>query len=145
MSPLYLKQDLIWIENILTSKSLFIIIYNRVFCECIVKYIDILGRKGCSRTSFEFCKLLLSICPYHDPYGALLRVDFYTLRAREYQLFIDFVRRLPSELYPEEPSASLLILPNILLSMGLAKFHLEGDESYKISNLDDTLNQVLNL
>ncbi len=101
-----------------------------------MKYIDILGRKGCSRTAFEFCKLLFSICPYHDPYGALLRVDFYTLRAREYQLFLDFVRKLPIELYPDEPSASLLILPNILLSMGLAKYQMGGGENYRATGLD---------
>lgn len=57
-----------------------------------MKYIDILGRKGCSRTSLEYCKLLLSICPYNDPYGALLRIDFYALRAHEYDLYLDFVR-----------------------------------------------------
>lgn len=92
-----------------------------MFCDCLVKYIDILGRKGCSRTSLEYCKFLLSVSPYADPYGALLRIDFYALRAHDYQLYIDFVRRLPLELYPEEPSSSLLILPNVLLSTALAK------------------------
>jgi Transcriptional repressor TCF25 len=95
---------------------------NRVFCDCLVKYIDILGRKGCSRTALEYCKFLLQIAPYTDPYGALLRVDFYALRAHEYQLYIDFIRKMPLELYPEEPSSSLLIMPNVLLSTGLAKF-----------------------
>ena len=37
---------------------------NKVFCEALVKYIDILGRKGCSRTALEICKLLLSLSPY---------------------------------------------------------------------------------
>lgn len=92
-----------------------------MFCDCLVKYIDIVGRKGCSRTALEFCKLLLSICPYIDPYGALLRLDFYAVRAHEYQLFLEFVSKLPQELYPDEPSSTLLILPNILLSTGLAK------------------------
>lgn len=72
---------------------------NKVFADCLVKYIDILGRKGCSRTSLEYCKFLLSISPFNDPYGSLLRFDFYALRAHEYQLLIDFVRRLPQELY----------------------------------------------
>jgi hypothetical protein len=57
---------------------------NKVFCECLVKYIDILGRKGCSRTSLEYCKLLLSLAPENDPYGVLLRLDYYADRAREY-------------------------------------------------------------
>ena len=89
----------------------------------MVKYIDILGRKGCSRTSLEYCKLLLSISPFNDPYGALLRIDFYALRAHEYNLYLDFVRQLPRELSQSE-TESLLILPNVLLSVGLAKHQL---------------------
>lgn len=130
---------------------------NKVFCDCLVKYIDILGRKGCSRTSLEYCKFLLSTNPYTDPYGALLRIDFYALRAHDYQLYIDFIRRLPLELHPEEPCSSLLILPNVLLSVGLAKFstiydktqdhspskeHLAGSLSTLLS-LEGHLNQLL--
>lgn len=36
---------------------------NKTFCECLIKYIDILGRKGCNRTAVEFCKLLLGLSP----------------------------------------------------------------------------------
>ena len=36
---------------------------NNVFCECLIKYIDILGRKGCNRTAMEFCKLLMGLSP----------------------------------------------------------------------------------
>ena len=36
---------------------------NKTFCECLLKYIDILGRKGCNRTALEFCKLLLGLSP----------------------------------------------------------------------------------
>ena len=57
---------------------------NNVFCECLIKYIDILGRKGCNRTAMEFCKILLGLCPRQDPYGVLLRFDFYAIRAKEY-------------------------------------------------------------
>ncbi len=90
----------------------------------MVKYIDILGRKGCSRTALEYCKFLLAINPSTDPYGALLRIDFYALRAHNYQLYIDFVRHLPQELYPEDPSSSLLIIPNVLISLSLSKHQL---------------------
>lgn len=55
---------------------------NRVFCECLVKYIDILGRKGCCRTALEFCKLLLGLDPQQDPYGVMLRIDYYALRGK---------------------------------------------------------------
>jgi len=75
---------------------------NKVFAECIVKYIDILGRKGCSKTSLEYCKLLLSLDPDSDLFGSLLRLDFYAIRAHEYQYLIDFIRKLPREIYPDE-------------------------------------------
>lgn len=65
---------------------------NKVFCECLVKYIDILGRKGCNRTAMEFCKLLLGLSPREDPYGVLLRYDFYAVRAKEYHSYVKFVR-----------------------------------------------------
>jgi Transcriptional repressor TCF25 len=122
---------------------------NKVFCDCLVKYIDILGRKGCSRTSLEYCKFLLSTNPYNDPYGALLRIDFYALRAHEYQLFLDFVRKLPVELHPDIFSSSLLILPNILISVGLAKHQslYEKDISRlpTAQSIENSIKTVLNL
>ena len=36
---------------------------NVVFGDCLVKYIDVLGRKGCCRTALEFCKLLFGLNP----------------------------------------------------------------------------------
>lgn len=39
---------------------------NQVFGDCLVKYIDILGRKGCCRTGLEFSKLLLGLSPKTD-------------------------------------------------------------------------------
>jgi Transcriptional repressor TCF25 len=114
-----------------------------------VKYIDILGRKGCSRTSLEYCKFLLSVSPYSDPYGVLLRIDFYALRAHEYQLYIDFVRRLPLELNPEDPSASLLVLPNVLMSVALAKHSLLVEvDSQRLptgAGIDQSIAKLLNL
>ena len=98
---------------------------NRVFAECLVKYIDILGRKGCNRTAMEFCKLLLGLSPRTDPYGVLLRLDFYAIRAKEYSLYLKFVRQFNAEVHK---CGSLLIqLPNCLLTCGLAK-HLKADE-----------------
>lgn len=109
-----------------------------MFAECLVKYIDILGRKGCSRTALEYCKLLLSLDPHTDLFGALLRLDFYAIRAHEYQYFLDLVRNLTKEIYPEENSSTLLIVPNLLLSSALAKYSIElgqGTE-YNTPDLD---------
>ena len=36
---------------------------NTIFAEILVKYIDVLGRKGCCRTAIEVCKLLLGLTP----------------------------------------------------------------------------------
>ena len=113
-----------------------------------MKYIDILGRKGCSRTSLEYCKFLLSISPFNDPYGALLRIDFYALRAHEYQLYLDFVRQLPQELLKTQ-SESLLVLPNVLLSVGLAKHLLLSDKDASrlpsTASLDKSIETLMNL
>lgn len=39
---------------------------NTTFAEILVKYIDVLGRKGCCRTALEVCKLLLGLNPQVD-------------------------------------------------------------------------------
>ena len=65
---------------------------NRVLAECLIKYIDILGRKGCNKTALEFCKFLFSLDPLADPYGVLLRIDFYANRGKEYDYLINFVK-----------------------------------------------------
>ena len=105
---------------------------NRVFAECLQKYIDILGRKGCNRTAVEFCKFFLCLDPNTDPYGNLLRIDFYSIRAKEYKFLLDFIRRFPLEVYPtvSPESSSLLLLPNLLLTSSLAK-KLLGEERGK--------------
>lgn len=72
---------------------------NKAFCECLLKYIDILGRKGCNRTALEFCKLLLGLSPKGDPYGVLLRYDFYAIRGKEYKSYINFVRQFCAEVH----------------------------------------------
>lgn len=100
--------------------------HYRVFCECLVKYIDIMGRKGCSRTALEYCKLLLGLSPENDPQGTLLRMDYYADRAREYNYLLRLIKELPNEIYPEEPMASLLVLPNLLMTAALAGYELKG-------------------
>ena len=72
---------------------------NKAFCECLLKYIDILGRKGCNRTALEFCKLLIGLSPKGDPYGVLLRYDFYAIRGKEYKSYINFVRQFCAEVH----------------------------------------------
>ena len=72
---------------------------NKVFTECLIKYIDILGRKGCNRTAIEYNKLLLSLDPVNDPMGVLLRIDYYAIRAKEYSMLQTFVGQLGKEVF----------------------------------------------
>jgi hypothetical protein len=61
-----------------------------------------MGRKGCSRTSLESCKFLLGLAPNNDPYGVLLRIDYYAIRAKEFDFLRKFVENYGKELYPDE-------------------------------------------
>ena len=90
---------------------------NKTFCECLLKYIDILGRKGCNRTALEYCKLLLALSPGEDPYGVLLRFDFYAMRTKAYNLYIDFAKDFSREIYKQ---GTLMLMPNFMLSVALA-------------------------
>lgn len=90
-----------------------------MFAECLLKYIDILGRKGCNRTALEFCKLFLCLDPQVDPYGVLLRIDYYAIRAKEAAYLLSFLERYPREVFSFE--TSLLVFPNFILTAALAK------------------------
>jgi len=69
------------------------------------------------RTSLEFCKLLLSLDPEGDPLAVVLCIDFYALKAKEYEWFIKFCNLW-------EDSRNLTQLPNIAYSLALAHFRL---------------------
>lgn len=45
------------------------------------RFFSDLQRRGCSRTSFEFARLLLSLDPYSDPHGAYLYLDFSAVKS----------------------------------------------------------------
>jgi hypothetical protein len=98
---------------------------NKTLCECLLKYIDILGRQGCNRTAVEYCKLLLALAPNTDPYGVLLRFDYYALRAKEYQMLIKFVSDFCNEIHLGK--GSLCLLPNYFMTLALAKRGLSGE------------------
>ncbi|KAF9135218.1 Transcription factor 25 [Mortierella sp. 14UC] len=104
---------------------------NRSFFLALHRHIQFLGRRGCWRTAFEFNKLLLSLDPKHDELGSLLSIDFFALKAQEY----DYLQKLYERLQEEH---GLSQLPNFAYSMALAQFHLEvaqgksHDESSKL-------------
>ena len=74
------------------------------------------------RTSLELCKFLLSLDPEDDPVAVVLMVDFYALRAREYEWFIKFCNLW-------ESSRNLTQLPNIAYGLALANFRLGNLET----------------
>lgn len=96
----------------------------------------ILRRKGLKklhenfRTSLEFCKFLLSL-DHSDPLAVILSMDFYALRAREYEWFVEFCNLW-------ESSRNLTQLPNVAYSLALAHFHL-GNKA----EADDLLQSAL--
>ncbi|KAF9965620.1 Transcription factor 25 [Mortierella alpina] len=99
----------------------FMEVENRSFFLAIHRHIQFLGRRGCWRTAFEFNKLLLSLDPEHDELGALLSIDFYSLKAQEYTYLLKLYERLQKE-------HGLDQLPNFAYSTALAKFHLETSQ-----------------
>jgi hypothetical protein len=57
--------------------------YNRLFYQALELQIEILGRKGSSRTALELSKVLLGLNPTNDPMGALFLVEYYSLRSKK--------------------------------------------------------------
>ena len=97
-----------------------------------MKYIDVLGRKGCCRTALEYCKLLLGLNAKVDFYGVLLRIDYYTIRAKSYDFLLNFMHQFPQETYDfndETKISCVKLLPNLLMSSALALKNTKQEES----------------
>ncbi|KAF9348578.1 Transcription factor 25 [Mortierella sp. NVP85] len=109
---------------------------NRSFFLALHRHIQFLGRRGCWRTAFEFNKLLLSLDPQNDPLGALLSIDFYALKAQEY----NYLKRLYERLKQEH---GLDRMPNFLYSNALAQFHLESTQGSTSSDKHEESSKLL--
>jgi hypothetical protein len=94
---------------------------NKPLFYALFKHMQHLGRRGCHRTALEVCKLLLSL-DSDDPMGAIFCIDYFALRAEQYQWLQKFVREYGAE-------RSLPLLPSFALSVALAQFHLEAQRS----------------
>ena len=119
----------------------------QIFGEALFRYIDVLGRRGCTRTALEYCKLVLSFCPENDPYGILLIIDFYGIRAGEYKAIQEFIlSHFVQEFYkPKEKYQSLLLLPNMLYSYALAGKMLRSSSTPTETQLSEELAKVFSL
>ncbi|XP_011860467.1 PREDICTED: transcription factor 25 [Vollenhovia emeryi] len=94
---------------------------NRALFITLFKHLGFVGGRACYRTSLELCKLVLSLDPEDDPLAVVLAIDFYALKAKEYEWFVKFCNLW-------EESRNLTQLPNIAYSLALAHFRL-GNKS----------------
>lgn len=73
----------------------------------------------------------MSLDPEGDPLAVVLSLDFYALRAREYEWFIQFCTLW-------ESARNLTQLPNIAFSLALAHFHV-GNQTVASELLQNSL------
>ncbi|KAJ2401806.1 hypothetical protein GGI23_001148 [Coemansia sp. RSA 2559] len=93
------------------SRSLFLALF---------RHMQFLARRGCWRTAFEVNKVLLSLDPAHDPFGALVTLDFHALKAAQYE----YVERFASQW----AWAPVQMMPGWGFSRALAALMLERRE-----------------
>ncbi|XP_045462875.1 transcription factor 25 [Harmonia axyridis] len=101
---------------------------NRALYITAFKHLIFVGGRACCRTSLEFCKLLLSIEPESDPLAIILAMDFYALRAKEYNWLKDFTLEWESR-------KNLSQLPNFAFSVAVAQFYTSNGDTAKADSL----------
>ncbi|KAI9506541.1 transcriptional repressor TCF25-domain-containing protein [Coemansia spiralis] len=84
----------------------------------LFRHMQFMARRGCWRTAFEVNKVLLSLDPARDPYGALLTLDFHALQSKQYEYMRQFV-----DSWTWRPVS---MMPNWAYSRALAEFMLES-------------------
>lgn len=108
---------------------------NRSLFLALFKYIDLIGRKGCWKCAFEYCKLALSLSQGRhlqfedrDPLGIILLIDFFAIKAEDYNFLLSSSYKSFCSL-----EGTPLLLPNFYYSNALAKFHMK--ESSEVASL----------
>ncbi|CAA0821206.1 Unknown protein [Striga hermonthica] len=99
---------------------------NKPLFTSLITHMKNMDRRGCHRSALEICKLLLSL-DSDDPVGAMLCIDYYSLRAEEYAWL---------ELFADEYNSdnSLWLFPNFSFSLAACRFYLERDEKQSDSD-----------
>lgn len=103
---------------------------NRALFIVLFKHSQFLESRACSRTALEISKLILSLDPDNDPLAMILVVDFYAIRAKQYDWLV--------QLYDEwEVKNNLSQLPNMAYSYAMALFYLAktNENNVELSNL----------
>uniref|UniRef100_A0A182THS5 Transcription factor 25 n=1 Tax=Anopheles melas TaxID=34690 RepID=A0A182THS5_9DIPT len=95
---------------------------NRALFIALFKHGQHLESRACSRTALEVAKLILSFDPVNDPLAMILIVDYYAIRAKQYDWLVT--------LYEEwDATNNLSQLPNMAYSYAMALFHLKRTEA----------------
>uniref|UniRef100_A0A182K0P4 Transcription factor 25 n=1 Tax=Anopheles christyi TaxID=43041 RepID=A0A182K0P4_9DIPT len=95
---------------------------NRALFITLFKHAQHLESRACSRTALEVAKLILSFDPVNDPLAMILIVDYYAIRAKQYEWLVT--------LYEEwDATNNLSQLPNMAYSYAMALFHLKRTEA----------------
>uniref|UniRef100_A0A182LS00 Transcription factor 25 n=1 Tax=Anopheles culicifacies TaxID=139723 RepID=A0A182LS00_9DIPT len=95
---------------------------NRALFITLFKHSQHLESRACSRTALEVAKLILSFDPVNDPLAMILIVDYYAVRAKQYEWLVT--------LYEEwDATNNLSQLPNMAYSYAMALFHLKRPEA----------------
>ncbi|KAF8890479.1 transcriptional repressor TCF25-domain-containing protein [Infundibulicybe gibba] len=91
-----------------------------------------LHRRGCSRTAFEFARLLYSLDPWGDPHGAALHIDLLALKAGMHKWLISahevFQNRRIQRTAPLDARLDPSLLPGWSYARALAMWMLEKAE-----------------
>eukprot|EP01090_Pellita_catalonica_P017664 TRINITY_DN5384_c0_g1_i1.p1 TRINITY_DN5384_c0_g1~~TRINITY_DN5384_c0_g1_i1.p1 ORF type:complete len:521 (-),score=73.68 TRINITY_DN5384_c0_g1_i1:89-1627(-) len=95
---------------------------NRPIFLALFKYMQMLGKRGCSRTALEFCKLILALDP-SDALCARFYLDHYALRSNECDWLF--------EVYDKENNGILpnALLVNMVFGRALAKFRTRSSKA----------------
>lgn len=99
---------------------------NKPFFISLFTHMRNMDRRGCHRSALEICKLLLSL-DSDDPMGAMLCIDYYSLRAEEYS----WLERFAEEYRCDN---SLWLFPNFSYSLAVCRFNLESNENGGMDN-----------
>lgn len=101
-------------------------------------YMLSLASQGLPRTSLEVCKLILAMTLPHDPTHSLAHLDYFALRAEEYDFLLHFVEKFnPPCALPAQCIMRLdCCLPNFAYSAALAYYlRTDGDACDEASAL----------
>lgn len=100
---------------------------NRALFIVLFKHCQYLEGRACSRTALEIAKLILTFDPDTDPLAMILVIDYYALRAKQYEWLV--------QLYEEwEVTNNLSQLPNMAYSYALALYYMNKDGTREVAD-----------